>query len=235
MKSAFGAVNQSVGCNVFGLSATSALAYPPACAWPAPIATSNLPSVVNAISPTGLPPLVFHDITVRGLLAAIEIPQTPFAAPPHPWLVDVYNVSSIAIRLENLALAGRNGTGRSTSSRKLGPSTCSAPSLVTAYIAPPYFPAVRPPPPPPRAAAGGGGCPRSAAPPSRRAISSGTPSPGAPIAPRYPPPPRLPPSAGTSRGLATRPTTRVIAPVIPPGHCAVADASGASNRLTKFG
>src|SRR5262245_43499534 len=88
-KSSFGAVNQSVGCRVFGSSATIALAYPPACALPAPTATSNLPSVVNAMSPTGLPPFVFQEVTVRGLFAAIEIAHTPFAALPHPWLVDV--------------------------------------------------------------------------------------------------------------------------------------------------
>ena len=97
--SADGLVNQSIGCNVLASSATMALAYPPAVVLPGPMATRILPLAVNARLPTGLPPFVFHELTVLFFGSSV-IAQTPFATPPHSRLVLVYNMLPIAVRSE---------------------------------------------------------------------------------------------------------------------------------------
>ena len=52
------------------------------------MATSNVPSVASTTDPTGLPPPVFHEVTVLASLD-MSIAQTPFGAPPQLRLVVV--------------------------------------------------------------------------------------------------------------------------------------------------
>src|SRR4029453_9301142 len=98
-----GLVNQSSGCNVFASSATIALAYPPAVVGPGPTPKKSPPPAVKENLPQGLPPFFFHELTVL-FFASSVIPQTPFATPPHPLLVLVYNMLPIAVRSQKRAL-----------------------------------------------------------------------------------------------------------------------------------
>src|SRR5262245_8522127 len=162
------------------------------------MAAITVPSVASAIEPTGLPPLVFHDVTVFASLLT-SIAQMPFGAPPQLPLVATYTVLLTPIRSDTRAFAGTNAAGFWMSLPDGKPSVCSSPLAARTYTSPDERP--NPPPPPP---------PRAGAAPGAPGAAPGAPGAPAPAAPAPAAPPRL-----------QRP------PPCPPAPCGVAPAGGA--------